>query len=250
MEKNMQITFLGTADGIPRPGHFRTSTMIEENGAIYLIDIGAPVTDLLFQLGKRYEDIRAIFNTHAHGDHLGGLLPLIELCQWAYTDAEFDMYMPEQGVADGFMSCLQSMCTEPVASDRMRMRVFSEGVIFEDENIKVTAIATRHCEPRPSYAFLVESKSGLRVIFTGDLGVYNGDFPKVAYELETNLIVCEMAHFGAEEIAPCLEKCKTKQVIFNHYQLRKERDIRALSQSGKFAFPIHAAEDMDVIEVY
>ncbi len=246
----MKITFLGTSDGIPRPGHHCTSTMIEENGAIYLVDVGAPVADLLLKLNKSYSDIKAIFVTHGHSDHLDGLLSLMGLCNWAYTSTAYDIFLPEQKLVDGFVGCVQCMTVLPVATDRMRMHVFSEGVIFEDENIKVTAIATRHCEPRPSYAFLVENKEGHRVLFTGDMSVVNGDFPKIAYELETSLIVCEMAHFGAEHVAPCLEKCRTKQVIFNHYQRRKERDIRELAQCGGFPFPIHAAEDMDVIEVY
>lgn len=246
----MKITFLGTSDGVPRPGHFCTSTMIEENGAIYLIDVGAPVTDLLLKLGKDFNNIKAIFNTHGHGDHLDGMLPLLDLCNWAYKSTSFDVYLTEQKIADGFLGCLQSMAVNPIATDRLRLHEFSAGVVFEDDNIKVTAIPTRHCEPKPSYAFFVESKAGMRVIFTGDISVVKGDFPEIAYEVETNLIVCEMAHFGAEHIAPCLEKCKTKQVIFNHYQLRKERDIRQLAQCGKFPFPIHAAEDMDVIAVY
>lgn len=246
----MKITFLGTSDGIPRPGHYCTSTMIEENGAIYLIDVGAPVTDLLLKLGKDFTSIKAIFNTHGHGDHLDGLLPLLDLCNWAYKSTSYDVYLTEQKIADGFIGCLQSMAINPVETDRLRMHEFSAGVIFEDENIKVTAIPTRHCEPKPSYAFFVESAAGMRVLFTGDISVVKGDFPEIAYETETNLIVCEMAHFGAEHIVPCLAKCKTKQVIFNHYQLRKERDIRYLAQCGSFPFPIHAAEDMDVIAVY
>lgn len=246
----MKITFLGTSDGVPRPGHYCTSTMLEVNGAIYLIDAGAPVTDLLLKQGKDLTKLRAIFNTHGHGDHLDGMLPLLDLCNWAFTSTSFDVYLPEKKIGDGFIGCLQSMAAKPVDTDRLRMHEFTAGVVYEDENIKVTAIPTRHCEPRPSYAFFVETASGLRTLFTGDISVVKDDFPTIAYEVETNLIVCEMAHFGAEHIAPCLAKCKTKQVIFNHYQLRKERDIRHLAQCGGFSFPIHMAQDGDVIAVY
>jgi len=245
----MKITFLGTSDGVPRPGHYCTSTMIEENGSIYIVDAGAPVADLLLSLGKDFSNIKAIFNTHGHGDHLDGMFTLLDLCQWAYRKTSFDVFLPEQKIADGIVGYLQSMRTQPLELDRMRMHEFSAGVVFEDENIKVTAISTRHCEPKPSYAFLVESKAGVRVIFTGDISVVKGDFPQIAYEVPTNLIVCEMAHFGAEEIAPCLEKCLTQQVIFNHYQLRKERDIRQLAQCGSFPFPIYMAQDLDVIGI-
>ena len=54
----MKVTFLGTSDGVPRPGHFCTSTMIEVGSAIYLIDAGAPVIDLLLKLGKNPNNIK------------------------------------------------------------------------------------------------------------------------------------------------------------------------------------------------
>ncbi|MBQ8310036.1 MAG: MBL fold metallo-hydrolase [Clostridia bacterium] len=245
----MKITFLGTSDGIPRPGHYCTSTMIEVGESIYLIDVGAPVIDLLLQLGKNPKQIKAIFNTHGHGDHLDGMLQLLDLCQWAYSSASFDICLTEQKIADGFKACIEGMASRAFPEDRMRFRVFEEGKVYEDENVKVTAIRTHHCDPKPSYAFVVES-DGKKTLFTGDLSVVNGDFPKIAFEEEMNLIVCEMAHFGAEHIAPCLEKCKTKHVIFNHYQLRKERDIQQLMQCGKFPFPISMAHDGDVVQVY
>jgi ribonuclease BN (tRNA processing enzyme) len=247
----MKVTFLGTADGVPRPGHFCTSTMIEVGDAIYLIDTGAPVIDLLLKMGKNPNRIKAIFNTHGHGDHLDGMLELLDLCHWAYTSTSYDIYMTEQKVADGFRNCINCMSTAPFPDDRLRFRVFEEGDIYADENIKVKAIRTHHCDPKPSYAFLVESQ-GLKALFTGDLSQFFGkdDFPKIAFEEEMNLIVCEMAHFGAEHIIPYLERCRAKHVIFNHYQLRKERDIQQLMQCGSFPFPISMAQDGDVVQVY
>ena len=247
----MNVTFLGTSDGVPRPGHYCTSTMIEVNGAIYLIDTGAPVVDLLLEMGKHPSQIKAIFNTHGHGDHLDGLLPLLDLCNWAFKSASYDVYLTEQKIADGFIGCLQSMSPNPVDTARLRMHEFSEGKFYEDENIKVTAIRTHHCDPKPSYAFLVEA-GDLKALFTGDLSQFfhKDDFPKIAFEQEMNLIVCEMAHFGVEHITPYLEKCRAKHVIFNHYQLRKERDIQHLMQCTPLPFPISMAQDGDVVQVY
>lgn len=247
----MKVTFLGTSDGVPRPGHFCTSTMIEVGSAIYLIDAGAPVIDLLLKLGKNPNNIKAIFNTHGHGDHLDGLIGLLDLCHWAYTSTSYDILLTEQKIVDGIRGYLQCKTPVPLPDERLRYRVFEEGEIYSDENITVKAIRTHHCDPKPSYAFLVES-NGLKVLFTGDLSYAFGmdDFPKIAFEEEMNLIVCEMAHFGAEHVAPYLEKCRAKHVIFNHYQLRKERDIQYLAQCGKFRFPISMAQDGDVVQVY
>ena len=55
----MKITFLGTSDGLPRPGHFRASTMIEVADRLYLIDGGAPIADLILVNGDHAFDFSA-----------------------------------------------------------------------------------------------------------------------------------------------------------------------------------------------
>ena len=63
-------------------------------------------------------------------------------------------------------------------SENSRNRVFTEGVIYDDGYLKVTAIPTKHCPPMHSYAFLLEGE-GKRVVFSGDLSQFfrGNDFP-------------------------------------------------------------------------
>ncbi|MBQ9773699.1 MAG: MBL fold metallo-hydrolase [Clostridia bacterium] len=246
----MKITFFGTSDGIPRPGHFCTSTMIEAGGNVYLVDAGAPVIDLLLRHGKHPTEIKAFFNTHGHSDHLDGLTQLLTLCGWAYKTTSFDLFMPEQRIIDAFVSYKEALMGEAFPLDRLRMQIFSAGVVYDDGVMKVTAIPTRHCEPRPSYAFLLEAE-GKRVLLSGDLSQFlaKGDYPAIVSEEELDLFVCEMAHFGEEHILPYLEKCRAKRVMFNHYQPRKEADIARLAEPNRFPFPVSAAEDGEVVEL-
>ena len=245
----MKITFLGTSDGIPRPGHFCASTLIEIGSSLYLIDAGAPVVDLLLSRGYHPNNLKAFFNTHGHGDHFDGLLNLLDLSNWAYKDASYDVLLPEKAIGDALVNVIEVASRREFASDRMRISEYAPGVIYDDGTLRVTAIPTRHCEPKPSYALLLEGDDR-RVLFSGDLSQFlaKDDFPEIVASEELDLFVCEMAHFGAEHIAPYLKNCRAKQVLFNHYQLRKERDIRALSQCGGFSFPITAAEDGLVLQ--
>ncbi|WP_341653777.1 MBL fold metallo-hydrolase [Blattabacterium cuenoti] len=83
----MKITFLGTgtSQGIPVIGskhpvclskdskdkRLRSSILIEKNKKIFLIDCGP---DFRYQMLKNnYEKLNAIFMTHEHQDHIGGL---------------------------------------------------------------------------------------------------------------------------------------------------------------------------------
>lgn len=246
----MRITFFGTSDGVPRPGHHCTSTMIEVGDSVYIVDAGAPVIDQLLKSGKHPNQIKAFFNTHPHTDHLDGLMQLLTLCGWAYREAAFDLYLPEACVGQGFVSYIESITCKPFPADRLRMKVFEAGVVYDDGALKVTAIPTRHCEPRPSYGFLLEA-DGKRVLLSGDLSQFlqKGDFPTAVADGDLDLFVCEMAHFGEEHVLPYLETCTAKRVIFNHYQKRKEADIERLSAPDRFPFPVSAATDGEVVEV-
>ena len=94
------------------------------------------------------------------------------------------------------------------------LKKITDGTIFDDGYLKVTAIPTQHCPD--SHAFFVEAE-GKAVLFTGDLKHPNVDFPKIAKEKPTEFIICEAAHFPATDYAPVLAACPTKQVLVNHY---------------------------------
>ena len=96
----------------------------------------------------------------------------------------------------------------------LRFKKVTDGTIFDDGYLKVTAIPTQHCPD--SHAFFVEAE-GKAVLFTGDLKHPNVDFPKIAKEKPTEFIICEAAHFPATDYAPVLAACPTKQVLVNHY---------------------------------
>lgn len=244
----MKITFLGTSDGIPRHSHFCTSTLVEVGENAYLFDAGAPVVNGLFEAGSHPNKLKAFFNTHGHSDHLDGLLSLLTICTWAYTGAEFDLYLPEARVRDAYVSYVENLYAAPFPSERMRSHIFESGKIFDDGFLKVTAIPTRHIEPRPSYAFLLEAE-GKRVLLSGDLSMKleKNDFPELPKREPLDLLVCEMAHFGEDEISPHLRECKTSRLIFNHYQKAKEEHILRLAEPDRFPFPISMAQDGDSI---
>ena len=57
----MKITFLGTSHGAPCAERHCSCTMVEVNGALYFIDAGAPLTDVVLRAEKHPDQMRAIF---------------------------------------------------------------------------------------------------------------------------------------------------------------------------------------------
>lgn len=246
----MKITFLGTSHGVPAADRYCSCTMLETNGYLYFIDAGAPLIDLIIRHGKHPNDVRAVFTTHAHGDHIIGLTSFVDLCNWYYKESHPIIYMTEKEHGDTIAKLATIMEHRmPYASDRIDMRVANEGLIYTDENVKVTYFRTKHIEPRSSYSILVEAEDK-KVLFTGDMSQWlaKEDFPKYALENETDLLVCEMAHFTPEQVTPYIERLKTGHLCFNHvYPLDKFNAIKAMNESGKYAFPITIAHDNDEI---
>ena len=245
----MKVVFLGTSDGLPRRGHHPSATVVEVGSSYYLIDAGAPVVDLLIEYGYDPNRLGGFFNTHCHGDHYNGLLYLLTLAESYYRDCSCEFLLAEQQIADALVSVVEAERGQPFPYGRLRVRSFEAGVIFDDGNLRVTAIPTAHCRPKPSYALLLEG-DGKRILMTGDLSQWlaGDDFPKLAFTEEVDLIVCEMAHFSSKELLPTLAKCKTKQLAFNHYQLEKEGEIRRIAQCGGLPYPVLAAEDGMVLQ--
>ena len=248
----MKITFLGTSHGVPAAERFCSCTMVEVNGSIYFIDAGAPVVDILLRRGVDLNAIKAVFTTHIHGDHTDGLLNMADLFNWYFKTTSLDIYMTEQRGIDLFKALVSAVeGGDAVDEARLRFKLMTQGTVYDDGNIRLTPIPTQHMavRNRPSYAYLIEAE-GKKVIFSGDLSYHleKGDFPAYALEHDVDLMVCEMAHFGVEQVRPFLEKCRAKTLLFNHvYPLHKLDEINALN--GAFGYAIRTVDDGDEVEV-
>ena len=240
----MELHFLGAGHGVPTADRFCSCAMLTCGGKRYLIDIGAPVADLFIRENIDFSDLRAVFVTHRHGDHTAGLPHLLDLCNWYFTESNFDVYVTEQKTVDALHAIVLSRA-DAFDTARLRLHTYVEGEIYRDENIAVTAIATNHMNGKyPSFAFMVEG-DGQRVFFTGDMKVGNPiDFPFLAKKLPSTAVVAEMAHFKADALLPHIEACDTQMVLVNHYNDSWSLESIAKLQE-KVSVPVHKVCDGD-----
>ena len=245
----MRIKFLGSSHGVPSSERFCSSIMLEIGENIYIIDAGAPIADLLIRERVNIEKVRAVFTTHAHGDHVSGILQFSDLINWHYKKASVSFYLTEEKLIDGFINILKILEDDKFDNERVKFLVAEAGIVYKDDYVCVTYIPTKHMSNsnRPSYAIFVEAW-GKKILFSGDLSsrILKEDFPQIAFEQDLDLIVCEMAHIKPENITPYLEKCRTKQFYFNHvYPFSKFDAIE--SMQGKYSYPVYIAHDKDEI---
>lgn len=214
----MKITFLGTSHGYAEKGHFTSSTLVEADGNSYIIDAGAPVEALLINHDKRLEEIRGIFITHMHPDHIGNLYSLTEpFMRFRYNDRA-KCFLPEKEGLDAYLAWMKAL-----HSDVEKLRkivgfyVTTQGPVYEENGMKVTAIPTKHMEhgKYPAFAYMLEH-DGKRVLFTGDMDMGFPEYEMITGDREYDLVICEMAHSNLTEVRKKLAHTRTKKMYINH----------------------------------
>lgn len=243
----MRIKFIGTSHGVPEVGRFNSAAMIEVGGALYYVDAGAPIVNLLINDGRHPSEVKAFFITHCHGDHINMLPHFVDLCNWYYRDARFTAFVPEKNVIENIYTYVEGLKDEKVDREREKLLPVREGVIYEDGNIKVTAVRTYHIHggARPSFAYHVEAE-GHRVVFTGDLsgGLSMGELDDVACTFTSDAVIIEKAHYSLIDLLPYLDRMPTKQLWFTHVNSSFD-ELEALD--GKYPFDVRIAHDNDEI---
>jgi len=178
---------LGTAGGpLPRADRAQSSNLLIVNSTLYLIDAGGGVTGRIVQSGNNFRKANKIFITHAHSDHTDGLATLLN-SQWEYQPTEpTDVYgSGVEALVKGAIDYLTPNSEIRWAEGKKRSMAdtvhghdVAPGLVYQDENVKVTAVENTHFNFQPgtppygkfkSYSYRFETP-GRVVFFTGDTG--------------------------------------------------------------------------------
>lgn len=242
----MRITFFGTSHGYPEPNRRCSSTLVEVCGKRILIDIGCNVVEDLISRGMTVDSVDAIFITHMHTDHTGGLVNYLDVGTWKFDKADPEIFVPAdpKKVYDAINGWTM---VNGLKLREYKMHEVKEGVVYDDGQIKITAFKTMHISP--SYAFLIEAE-GKRVLFSGDL-CHKGpqhDFPVSVLDEPLDLAICECAHFEAYNYLEIFEgKENLKKLCFNHFSPRRTKSVYDVRDTIKV--PVVIAFDGTQMEV-
>lgn len=211
MEKNMKLITIGTSHGKPSATRSCTAQLLEINGFYYFIDSGVLLPDYIARNDIPIDKIRCFFATHPHSDHIGCLPAAVYYMDSYFRGEKVKFILPSQESLE-FARFFYDKEKRNI-SNRVSFKVFVEGVIYEDENVKVTAVLNKHMPN--SYSFIFETE-GKKLLISGDLNHDYGDLPSVAFDGSLDFILCECAHQKLEIVENIFPKIKAKQFVLTH----------------------------------
>lgn len=193
-----EILFLGTSGGPPlHTDRSEPATLLIVDGHQYLIDCGIGTARRMVEASINSEQVKTIFFTHLHPDHVLGLADVMGndffKLVLAGSRQSIDIYGPPQtkALVDAAFQYIRVPFTvfaaEPGAFHDALVGKFStpfvaheiqqNGVVFEDGTIRVTAAENTHYalmsaksrQTMKSYSYRIETPHGV-IVFTGDTG--------------------------------------------------------------------------------
>ena len=79
----MKLTILGSGTSVPHPQRASPAFWLETSGGTILLDISADAPHRMAQESLEWSNVDAIWISHFHLDHLGGLAPFLFGMKWA-----------------------------------------------------------------------------------------------------------------------------------------------------------------------
>ena len=186
---------LGTGGGpVIRVKRSEPANAVVVAGSVYLFDVGDGVQRQLAAAGLSLGQVKAIFISHNHMDHNGGLGPLI-MSHWLFSPAPAWPVIGAPGtvlMVHGLAQANLPTVNAPIAIGGPPAAPVEASVapadlpatldvpteIFRDDNVRILAISVDHFhlppelihDPAPrSYAFRIETSDRI-IVYSGDTG--------------------------------------------------------------------------------
>ena len=289
-----RLITLGTVAGPPpRANRAQFSNLLIVNGTLYVVDAGDGVTRRISQAGFNVRDVGTIFITHHHDDHTAGLGTLMSVAWDNQRTKPINVYGPPK-TEDLVKAAVQYFSTSAeirIADGGRTIPIdqlffghdMSPGVIYQDANIKVTAIENTHfafhkgpaAGKHKSYSYRFDTPNRI-IVFTSDTGPFEGlvEFAKDADVLvaEANSIELRMqdlmksgqwnvrtseeqarikqqmseGHLSTDDVGRIAQRAGVKTVILSHLTWKADDDYSTWADEVKkhFSGPVLIAKDL------
>ena len=221
------------------------------------------------------QKINIAFLTHIHSDHSGALADLI-LTPWIMgRDEPLKLYGPpglnamSKNITEAYIDDINyrlygSQPANKLGYTTQVSEISSDGVIFKDENVEVTAFKNAHGDFKNSFGFLFTTKDK-KILLSGDTGIsenlkkYGKNLDILVHEVfssETFVnktkewqIYHQAHHTSSIDLGIIADELKPKKLVLSHILFWGATDESLLNDIRKnFDGPTLIAKDLMIID--
>ncbi len=172
----MKIVFLGTGGMVPTKDRNVQSTYLEYRGEGILMDCGEGTQRQMNLAGINRIKVRKILISHWHGDHVAGLIGLIQTLGNIDEPGTVRLYGPE-GTKD-YLDHMLKCCSFDMRLDLQVQEIRPEDdepvTFFENDRYELQAVRLRHSTPCLGYAFVEKDQRNISMAKAEKLGLEEG----------------------------------------------------------------------------
>ena len=277
--QNLKVTLLGTGNPAPVMDRFGPSILVEAGEEKLLFDCGRGAAQRIYQLKMPLGAVHALFLTHLHSDHVVGI-PDLWLTGWTTAgrrEVPFRVWGP-RGTTE-----MMSHLDQAYRFD-IRIRLYdtrpspqgvlilandiTEGVVFEQNGVKVTAFNVDHRPIKPALGYRIDY-AGRSVVLSGDTRPSEN---LIRFAQEADLIIHEVAagedrflslgyplerartiiahHTTPEQAGEIFARVKPKLAVYSHIvPAAAQKEDFIIPTRKTYSGPLEVGEDLMSFEV-
>jgi ribonuclease Z len=275
--QTLKVTLLGTGNPRPRIDRFGPSILVEAGKETLLFDCGRGATIRLSQASVPFSSVTALFLTHLHSDHVIGL-PDLWLTGWIMgRQVPLQVWGPA-GTVDMLRHLEQAYAFDvhvrrdvdeqlPGQGVVLVGKDIGEGVVYENNGVKVTAFLVDHGLVKPALGYRVDYQ-GHSVVLSGDTRpsenlikfsrgtdvLVHEVFDPEAYREVGNSLTLEQRkrvrehHSTPEEAGTVFTKVAPKLAVYSHIVPPDVPDVVPHTRKT-YSGPLEVGEDLMTIEI-
>ena len=161
----MNITFLGTSSGVPTLTRNVSSLALKlsQSSEVWLFDCGEGTQHQIIKSNIKSSQIKKIFITHMHGDHVYGLPGLLATLGLSGNSNGIEIYGPSElrGFINSALNTSYCKLSFPLHFVEVENFASQNKTLFEDNKIKVNCACLKHRIPAYGYRVSEKDKPGI-----------------------------------------------------------------------------------------
>ncbi len=246
-----ELLVLGSGAGIISQRRFASAYALTVAGKLFLLDCGAPVTNLLYQYGYDPLDVEALFLSHWHMDHVAGLGLLLTHNHMRQRPAPLCIYGPRGSrgkikrlLTDSFL--LPEELAYPLNVTNIKpQQNYKEALIevayFKTRHLERSRYRTRFGNKAVAYGMIINGP-GWRLVYSGDLRTSRELTPYIS---GCNLLIHELTHPALEEVVEFAESVQVPHLLLSHIapEYDEAPEIITHAFAGRFSGRLTIARD-------